>query len=606
MQDADNVVNLVEEQQITSENKQSRNLNPKNKLSFEQAREKLKSEVKWGDCDLTREQQDRLLDVLVNNIQAFSLNGELGDCDLIEHEIKLEDNARPINKKPYRYSPTAIDQGKKHIEELKKQGVIEECVSPWNSNVVIVNKPRKSPSDPIQTRFCVDYRHVNNITAPDRNYWPRLDSTIDRIGMAEPKFFSTVDLISGFFQQRLNPESRPITVFSFEGLQYQFSKLPMGLKNSPSSNTRLMNRILQNLAYKKAMCYVDDVCIYSKTFDEHLIHLDLVLKRLIQANLKLKLEKCCFARKKIRFLGNILSAEGCQPDPEKTRVIREYTVPSTRKELKRWLGMVGFYRKFIPLFSRISEPLTKLLSKKVDYVWSEACESSFQTLKKSLLQEPILGYPDFKRPFRIYTDGSLEGISAMLTQVQEHNGEEIERVLWYAGRALNKHEKNYNITNLELTAIYYAVQQFMPYIQFNEVAFFTDHKVLQHLENSKPLHGRLARIDSVLSALNKKVIHRPGSKMAHIDCISRFPTLTLPKENELEIEPDFVNPPLVAVPDIVTPSHVLAINSKTNGTSSKITAPHLSKLKRVSLILMRKSVTTYKNCNKVTLSVKIE
>ena len=142
----------------------------------------------------------------------------------------------------------------------------------------------------------------------------------------------------------------------------------------------------------------------------------------------------------------------------------------------------------------------------------------------------ILSYPDFKRPFHIYTDGSFEGISAMLTQVQEHNGMEIERVLWYAGRALNKHEKKYNIINFELTAIYYTVQQFMPYIQFNEVTLFTDHKALQHLENSNPLHDRLARIDSVLSALNKKVIHRPGSKMAHIDCSSRFPTLTLPKK----------------------------------------------------------------------------
>ena len=324
-----------------------------------------------------------------------------------------------------------------------------------------------------------------------------------------------------FLQQRLNPESRPITAFSSEGLQYQFSKLPMGLKNSPSSYTRLMNRIMQNLAYEKAMCYVDDACFYSKTFDEHLIYLDLVLKRLVQANLKLKFEKFCFARKKIRFLGNILSVESWQPDPENARVIREYTAPSTRKELKRFLVMVGFYRKLISLFSRISELLTKLLSKKVIYFWSEACKRNFQTLKKSLLQEPILGCPDFIGPLRIYTDGSLEGISAMPTHVQEHNGEEIEMVLWYAGRALNKHEKNYNITNLELTATYYAVQQFIPYIQLNEVTFFTDHKVFQHLENSKLLHGRLARIDNGLSALNKNVIHRPGSKMTHIDCNSK-------------------------------------------------------------------------------------
>ena len=156
----------------------------------------------------------------------------------------------------------------------------------------------------------------------------------------------------------------------------------MVLKNSPSSYTRLLQNILKYSA-------VDDIVIYSETFEEHLVYLDLVLKSLIKANLKLKLAKCCFARKQIRFLGNILSADGWQPDPEKA--------PSHRKELKRWLGMVGFYQKLVPLFSRVAEPLTKLLYKKVDFAWTDACESSFQTLKNSLFTEPILGYPDFQK-----------------------------------------------------------------------------------------------------------------------------------------------------------------------------------------------------------------
>ena len=537
---------------------------------FVEAREKLQETIQWGDCDLTEEQKGQLLDVLAKNAEAFSFDGELGKCDLMTHKIDLEPGARPVYKKPYRYSPRATDHAKQHIQTLLEQDVIEPCISPWSSPLVIVNKPRKSPNDPIQTRMCVDFRGVNEVTVPDRTHLPRLDNTIDRLGTANPKFFSTIDLIQGFFQQVIDEESRPITAFTFEGGQYCFKRLPMGLKNSPASYTRLLQLILRGIQYEICLCYIDDIVIYSQRFDDHLGHIDQVLQRLIKANLKVKIQKCCFAKSEISFLGNRLSSKGWSPDPEKTRVIREYQAPKTKKELRRWLGMIGFYRKFIPHYAVLAAPLYKLLKVTAVYEWSKECEQGFQKFKEALLEAPVLGYPDFNKPFLVYTDASYEGLSAMLAQKQEHNGEEIERVLWYSGRALGKHEKNYTVTDLELTAVHYAAKQFLPYIQFNPVTFYTDHRVLQHLENSKPLHGRLARIDSFLSTLDKKIVYRPGSQMAHADCISRFPNLTLPTQYQEPVHPDFEQPALVEVPDM-EPLRVLAINSREKGNVTKLT-----------------------------------
>ena len=263
--------------------------------AFKKARDEIARNILWGDQELTQSQKERLLDTLARNAKAFSFNGELGHCDLMPHKIDLQENARPVYKKPYRYNPTATDHAKRHIQNLLEGDIIEPCISPWNAPLVIVNKPRKSPEEPLQTRLCVDFRGVNEVTIPDRTCLPLLDSTIDRLGTARPKYFTTVDLIQGFFQQTLDEASKKITCFSFEGGQYCFKRLPMGLKNSPASYTRLMELVLKGIQYEICLCYIDDIIIYSRTFDEHLIHIESVLQRLIQANLKVKIQKCCFA-----------------------------------------------------------------------------------------------------------------------------------------------------------------------------------------------------------------------------------------------------------------------------------------------------------------------
>ena len=207
----------------------------------------------------------------------------------------------------------------------------------------------------------IDYRKLNDQTLPDVHPLPRLGDTIDRIGTQKPLYFSTIDLLSGFFQVNFDPKSRPYTVFSFEGGHYQFSKLAQGLKNSPASFSRLMQLILSGLLYFICLCYIDDIILFSSTFEDHLNHIALVIKQLIEANVKAKPQKCQFACKEIRFLGNILSKNGVKPDPAKTEIIKSMPPPKTAKELRRCLGLMGFYRRFVPHFQIHASPLYKLL-----------------------------------------------------------------------------------------------------------------------------------------------------------------------------------------------------------------------------------------------------
>ena len=277
-----------------------------------------------------------------------------------------------------------------------------------------------------------------------------------------------------------------------------------------------------------------------------------------------------FAKREVRFLGNIVSKNGIKPDPGKTSIIKDMKPPTNVKGLRRALGLMGFYRRFVPHFQIHASPLYHLLKNDVKWNWSEKCESGFNHLKQALVESPILGYPDFTKPFIVYTDASIDGLGAMLVQEQEFESQIIPRAIWYCGRSLNKHEKKYSITDLELTGVYYAIQQFRPYLQYNQVTFYTDHKSLEYLQNCKQPTGRLGRIHQAITMLDYSIKHLPGTKMAHVDAISRFPHLTLPSEYEETIEPDFTVPQLIE-PKVETDLSVIAVNAKAHGTKAKLT-----------------------------------
>ena len=279
------------------------------------------------------------------------------------------------------------------------QGVIRESNSPWSSPVVMVKKKDSS------WRFCINFRKLNERTVKDAYPLPRIDETLE--ALAGSRFFSTLDLASGYWQVEVEEKDRGKTAFSTREGHYEFNVMPFGLTNAPSTFQRLMECVLAGMTYEQCLIYLDDIIVFSTSFEQRLQRLRTVFELLEKAGLKLKGKKCHFVQSKIRYLGHIVSKEGIQADPEKLCAMREYPIPYDIKELRQFLGLTNYYRRFIQGYSNIAAPLHKLTSKSVGgYNWDENCQAAFQTLKQKLISPPILAYPDFKHSFTIATDAS--------------------------------------------------------------------------------------------------------------------------------------------------------------------------------------------------------
>ena len=278
--------------------------------------------------------------------------------------------------------------------------------------------------------------------------------------LAGSKWFTTLDLISGYWQVEVDPKDQPKTAFSTPDGLFEFNVMPFGLCNAPATFQRLMDMVFAGLQWTMCLVYLDDVIVMGRTFEEHLTNLANVLTRLRDANLRLKPQKCAFAGQRVTFLGHVVSPEGVATDPEKTRKVREWPQPTSVKEVRQFLGLVSYYRSFIKDFSQIAKPLYRLTEKTSVFVWTEDCEDAFQQLRTRLVTSPILAFPDHKRPFILDTDASDVGIRAVLSQFQDDG---VERVIAYASRVLTKAERRYCVTRKELLAVVTFVQYFRPY-----------------------------------------------------------------------------------------------------------------------------------------------
>ena len=400
------------------------------------------------DSTLTPQQHQELLHTLAEYSDVFAYtDAQLGCSSQIAHTIDVG-NARPIKSAPYRLNPQNREKLKEHIQEMLDLDIIEESNSPWASPIVLVKK-----SDGTD-RFCCDYRKLNALTIKDSYPLPRIDETLDMLSGSH--YFSTLDLRSGFWQIPVDEQSRPLTAFtSYQGL-YQFKRLPFGLCNSPATFQRVMELVLRGLQWDTCLIYIDDVVIHSPSFETHIQRLRDVLDRLRNANLKLKPEKCLFMHKTVKFLGHIISANGIAPTFEKTELVKSFPAPTNPKQIKQFLGLAGYYRRFIESFSKIATPLNRLLQKDVPFVWSDECSAAFDALKEKLVTAPILAFPNFALPFQLYTDASGEAVGMVLGQIQ--NGQ--ERVIAYGGRSLTQAERNYTVTELEALAVITGVKHF--------------------------------------------------------------------------------------------------------------------------------------------------
>ena len=428
-----------------------------------EAVEEMVSRVDPSISDTTK---NRLRSLLIKHASVFSMSEwDLGYTDKVEHRIDTQ--GHPPFRQPLRRYPAAHQEViDKFTDEMLQNNVIEPANSPWASNVVLAKK-----KDGLY-RVCVDYRQLNSITKGDAYPLPRIDDCLDTLKGC--KLYSSVDCRSGFMQCPVSVEDRPKTAFITRRGMFQFTKMPFGLCNAPATFERLIDLLLRGLNEEICLSYLDDIILFSHTEEEHLERLDRLLVRLKEANLKLKPTKCTFLQKEILFLGYIVSEKGLSTDPEKTKLIEDWPVPGNLRELRGFLGLSGYYRRFIKGYSAIAAPLHDLTKKSRAFVWTEECQHAFDQLKRALTTSPVLALPDDHGEFILDTDASDRQIGAVLSQRQD----DTERVIYYAGRKLNDNKINYCVTRKELLAIVHFTKLFRQYLLGRKFTIRTDHAAL--------------------------------------------------------------------------------------------------------------------------------
>lgn len=463
------------------------------------------------------DERDALLNVLKDFQHQFKLPGDkLGHTKTAQHKIRTV-HENPINVRQYQLPHHLKKEVIRQTQELLDNDIIEPSDSPYNAPVWIVPKKRRENSEKQTYRMVIDYRELNKATIKDKYPLPLINEILDQL--KDSKFFSTLDCASGFHQVEIEPNSRPKTAFSTPFNHFHFKKMSFGLSNSPSTYQRMVDKVLSGLQGEEIFIFMDDVIIYSATLEEHMRKLREVLQRFKKAGLILQTEKCHFLRRKIVYLGHVISEDGVQPDPDKIRAVKAFPVPKSKKNVKQFLGLVNYYRRFIPNMAKIAKPLNDTLKKSNQFKWTEECQFAFETLRDILCDDSILQYPDFTKPFVVTTDSSDYALGAVLSQGTIGS----DLPVAYASRSLNKAEKNYSTTQKELLAIIFAIDHFRPYIFGTKFIVVTDHRPLVYLNNTKNPTSQLLRWKIRLSEYDFEVIYKKGKINMNADSLSRNP-----------------------------------------------------------------------------------
>lgn len=459
---------------------------------------------------------------------VFYLEGEpLSFTNKIKHRIKTTDEI-PVHVKSYRYPYIHKQEVRDQINKMLEQNIIRPSDSAWSSPIWVVLK-KTDASGKTKWRIVIDFRKVNEKTIDDKYPIPNISDILDKLGKCQ--YFSTLDLASGFYQVELDPTDIHKTAFNVENGHYEFLRMPMGLKNSPATFQRVMDNLLRDLQ-DICLVYLDDVIIFSTSLQEHIVNLEKVLKRLRESNFKIQMDKSEFLKLETSFLGHVISKDGVKPNPDKINVIKNYPLPKTTTEIKRFLGLLGYYRKFIPDFARITKPFTQCLKKGSKIVCDQNYINTFEHCKTLLTNDPILQYPDFTKEFLLTTDASNVAIGAVLSQGVIGS----DKPIAYASRTLNSSELNYSTIEKELLAIVWATKYFRPYLFGRKFKIITDHKPLQWVMNLKEPNSRLTRWRLKLSEFDFTVIYKQGRCNTNADALSRI------EINNDEISSIIVNP----------------------------------------------------------------
>ena len=405
-------------------------------------------------------------------------------------------------------APAELKELKVQMEELLSKGFVKTSTSPWGAPVSFVKKKDGSLC------LCIDYRQLNKVTIRNQYPLPRIDDLFDQLQGA--KVFSKMDLRSGYHQLKVRREDVPKTAFRTRYGHYEFLVMPFSLTNAPAAFMDLMNRVFGPYL---VIVFIDDILIYSSSKEEHTEHLRIVLQTLTEHHLYAKFIKCQFWLDRVTFLGHVVSTEGISVDPQKIEAIVDWKPPTNVTEVRSFLGLTGYYRKFVDGFSKIATTLTKLTRKEEKFIWSEACQNSFDELKQRLTTAPVLTLPSGSEGFTVYCDASRQGLGCVLMQR--------DRVIAYASRQLKKYEGNYPTHDLELAAVVFALRIWRHYLYGVPCRIFTDHKSLQYLFSQKDLNMRQRRWIELIKDYDCTIEYNPGKANVVADALSRKPSSSL-------------------------------------------------------------------------------
>lgn len=453
-------------------------------------------------------------DHVINQFKEVSFEKKgLGRTSLIKHNIDTGET-QPIRQRYYRMSTEKIRIVNEQVDEMLSLDVIEPCESPWSSPVLVVGKKDGKP------RFCLDSRKLNSVTKKDAYSLPYISEILDNL--RDAKYLTSIDLSKAFWQIPINEADKAKTAFYVpQRGTFCFKTMAFGLTNAPATQQRLVDRLFGPEFDLKVFCYLDDIVCVSDNFESHVSLLLRVLAKLKEANLTINFEKTQFFRDSLKYLGYVVDTQGLRTDPDKVEAIIKYPVPTSKKDVKRFLGTASWYRRFVPNFSTLAGPLNKLTSTKKGaepFSWSPEADEAFNKLKECLVSTPVLSCPNFNLPFEVHTDASDYGVGAMLCQIVDGQ----EHPIAFMSKALTANEKNYSITERETLAVLLALEHWRCYIENGKTfKVYTDHSALKWFLSLNNPTGRLARWGVRLSAFDFEILHRRGKDNVVPDALSR-------------------------------------------------------------------------------------
>lgn len=458
---------------------------------------------------ISQDEQEKFNTLMEKYHQVFS------DCPgkikNLECQIRVTPGT-PIYQKPYPVPVSKTIKIDQEIQRMLDLDIIERSNSPWSSPMVGVEKKNGD------VRVCLDARKINTRIIPDRERPMNIDDIMNKFKGV--KYLSSIDLTAGYWQCSLKKECREVTAFLHKGRNYQYKVLPFGLVNSVAEFQKILDQVLGPDILEFVAIYVDDLHITSNSFSEHMDHLEAIFTKFTEYNVKINIRKSHFLRKKIIFLGHVISEKGITMDPEKVQTVQNFQPPQNKKQIQAFLGFINFYRKFIRDLSEKTSVLSALIKKGIPWQWGTTQQQAFEEIKAQFLEDIIIQYPDFNKKFYISTDASNTYIGAELFQKNEEGQ---HQTLSFISRTLNTAERNYGTTELELLAIVFACKKFRNYILGHETHLLTDHQALTFLNSCQLLNARLTRWTIKLQEYQLIIEHIPGKENIGADTLTRYP-----------------------------------------------------------------------------------